>query len=67
MLLTTHRATVYTQSPETDFVMSGILVGRMAMAYFNATSHESTPIFSRCRSTSADLNSYRQGIMQTVQ
>jgi hypothetical protein len=35
MLLTTHKATVYTQSPETDFVMSGTLVGRMAMVYFN--------------------------------
>jgi hypothetical protein len=47
MLLTTHSTTVYTQSPETDFVISGTVVGGMAMAYFKATSHESIPIVSR--------------------
>jgi hypothetical protein len=47
MLLTTHSAIVYTQSPEMDFVMSGTLVGGMAMASFKATSHESMPIVSR--------------------
>jgi len=47
MLLTTQSTKVYTQSPETDFVMSDTLGGGMAMAYFTTTSHESMPIVSR--------------------
>jgi len=47
MLFRTYNTIVCTQSPETDFVMSGTLTGGMAMAYFKATSHKSMPIVSR--------------------